>query len=116
MARMFPTSYQPTYINMKTFIKATTLVAMITLAASMTSPVFAATSIVPTEKSNAAHTENFEKRLHEINSMDMSILSNKEKRALRKEVKHIEKQMNSGGIYLSVGAIIIIVLLLIILL
>mgnify|MGYP001589892230 FL=1 len=57
-------------------------------------------------------------RLDEINSIDKSSLSRAEKKELRGEVKSIEKQLreNSGGIYLSVGAIIIIILLLIILL
>ena len=57
-------------------------------------------------------------RLDEINSIDKSSLSRTEKKELRGEVKSIEEQLreNSGGIYLSVGAIIIIILLLIILL
>jgi hypothetical protein len=57
-------------------------------------------------------------RLEEINKMDKNNISNSEKRALRKEVRTIKKEMNDigGGVYLSVGAVIIIVLLLIILL
>ena len=57
-------------------------------------------------------------RLDEINALDKSHMKSSEKRALRKEVKSIKKSLNSlnGGVYLSVGAIIIIVLLLIILL
>lgn len=54
-------------------------------------------------------------RLNEINDMDKADLSHAEKRALRTEVKSIEAEMaaNGGGVYLSVGAIIIIILLLI---
>lgn len=57
-------------------------------------------------------------RLNEINTLDKSSLTHKEKKALRGEVKTIEKQLRSGGggVYISVGAIIIIILLLIILL
>jgi hypothetical protein len=55
-------------------------------------------------------------RLNEINEMDMSAMNNAEKRELRKEVRAIEKQQNGGGIYISVGAAILIVLLLILLL
>jgi hypothetical protein len=57
-------------------------------------------------------------RLFEIKAMDLSSLSSSEKKALRKEVRAIKKEMKemSGGIYFSVGAIIIILLLLIILL
>lgn len=57
-------------------------------------------------------------RLEEINTIDKSNLSFSEKRQLRKEVRSIERQLRDGdgGIYLSVGAIIIIILLLILLL
>ena len=57
-------------------------------------------------------------RLEEIKAMDMSAMSRVEKKELRNEVRETKKLLrdNEGGIYLSVGAIIIIVLLLIILL
>ncbi len=60
-------------------------------------------------------------RLNEINEMDKSKLKSSEKKELRKEVRAIKTELKAneargGGVYLSVGAIIIIVLLLIILL
>ena len=57
-------------------------------------------------------------RLDEINTMDKSQLSTSEKKDLRKEVRSIKKELKTmnQGVYLSVGAIIIIVLLLILLL
>ena len=57
-------------------------------------------------------------RLEEIKAMDKSNMTRVEKKALRKEVKTIKMAMAdlNGGVYLSVGAIIIIVLLLILLL
>jgi len=57
-------------------------------------------------------------RLDEINAMDKSTLNRSEKRALRKEVKAMKAAMQSShhGIYLSLGAVIIIVLLLILIL
>lgn len=57
-------------------------------------------------------------RLEEIHSMDVSKMSRAEKRALRKEVRAIDKNLrdNYGGVYISVGGLIIIILLLIILL
>lgn len=57
-------------------------------------------------------------RIDEINAMDKSELTASEKRDLRKEVRESRKHLNSlgGGVYLSVGALIIILLLLIILL
>ena len=57
-------------------------------------------------------------RLHEIKELAKTDLSTKEKSDLRTEVKTIRKQLKSTqkGIYLSVGAIIIILLILILLL
>ncbi|WP_333810090.1 hypothetical protein [Flavobacterium sp.] len=57
-------------------------------------------------------------RLNEIKAMDKSKMTAAEKKALRKEVKAIKTSLRdgNGGIYLSVGAIIIIILLLILLL
>lgn len=57
-------------------------------------------------------------RLEVIKEMDFKLLKGAEKKELRKEVRAIKKSLavNNGGVYLSVGAIIIIVLLLILLL
>ncbi len=58
-------------------------------------------------------------RLDEINAMDKSKMSSPLKKQLRKEVRSIKSRLNSldgGGIYLSVGALIVILILLIILL
>ena len=63
-----------------------------------------------------AESEVLLSRLEEINEMDKSDLTHSEKRELRKEVRQIDKTLNGGGVYLSVGAIIIVILLLILLL
>jgi hypothetical protein len=57
-------------------------------------------------------------RLENIKGMDKSQLTRLEKKALRREVIAIKKEMKviKGGVYLSVAAIIIIILLLILLL
>ncbi|MBI5373053.1 MAG: hypothetical protein HZA79_13605 [Sphingobacteriales bacterium] len=57
-------------------------------------------------------------RLHDIKNMDKSSLTGSEKKTLRKEVKGIRKEMKEikGGVYLSVGAILIVILLLILIL
>lgn len=56
-------------------------------------------------------------RLNEIKAMDMSTLTSVEKKALRKEVRAIKQEVKAvNGIYLSIGALVIIVLLLILLL
>ena len=57
-------------------------------------------------------------RLDEIHAMDMSALGKAEKKELRKEVRTIKSDLKAAGegVYLSVGAIIIIILLVILLL
>ncbi|MBK7231745.1 MAG: hypothetical protein IPH93_05675 [Saprospiraceae bacterium] len=57
-------------------------------------------------------------RLIEIKDMDKSNMTGIQKKELKNEVRAIEKELklNNGGVYLSVGAIIIIILLLILIL
>lgn len=57
-------------------------------------------------------------RLVQIQNMDKSALSSQEKKTLRKEVRAMkaEARESGGGIYLSIGAVILIIVLLIILL
>lgn len=57
-------------------------------------------------------------RLEEIKKMDKSSLKSSEKKELRKEVRTIKKSLaaSGNGVYLSIGAIVIIILLLILLL
>src|SRR6476646_6770830 len=51
-------------------------------------------------------------RLEEIKNMDKSELTRSEKKELRKEVRAIKSELRttSNGVYLSIGAIIIIIL------
>lgn len=84
-------------------------------------PAQAKTKNNPEITATAAQAERSKQitaRLYEIKAMDKSNMSSSEKKALRKEVKAMKQEMRegSGGIYLSIGAIIIIILLLIILL
>ncbi len=63
--------------------------------------------------------QQIESRILEIKSMDRSKLSSQERKALRKEIQQMRKEMKgftSGGVYLSVAAIIIIILVLILIL
>ena len=72
-----------------------------------------------TEEEIAARMSQMTKRVEEIKSMDRSTLSKQERKELRKELREMNKAakaMGQGGVYLSVGAIIIIILLLILIL
>ncbi len=73
---------------------------------------------VKSEKVVSVEATKLISRLEEIKAMDKSNMSSVEKKALRKEVRSIKQSLREvgGGVYLSVGAIIIIVLLLILLL
>lgn len=57
-------------------------------------------------------------RLEVINGMDKSAMRPAERKALRKEVRSIKKELasNNGGVFLSVGALLLVILLLIVLL
>ena len=96
------------------------LVLVFTLGIS-TSTVSAADSKKPKTELTAEQKVQLDKlvnRVEEIRNMDKSNLSREEKRALRKELREMKDQARalSGGVYLSVGAIIIIILLLILIL
>ncbi len=86
--------------------------------------VFTSAATSETEKEPVTRTERVEmlvNRVNEIKKMDMSELSGKEKRALKKELKGIEKELKTEAglgspVTLSLGAVIIIVLLLILIL
>ncbi|MEO5563359.1 MAG: hypothetical protein ABIR18_07990 [Chitinophagaceae bacterium] len=62
-------------------------------------------------------TQQLIQRLEYIRDMDKSELTRSEKKDLRREVKDLRKEVRKNtGVYLSVGAIIIIILLLILIL
>ena len=103
----------------KKFLHIASFVMLISIAL----PASSAKLSDPAKANSATNTENPRAqallvRLNNIKEMDKSEMTRLEKKGLRKEVKEIKKEMkaNSGGVYLSVGAIIIIILLLILLL
>jgi len=61
--------------------------------------------------------DEIESRVMEIKKMDFSTLEKAEKKAIKTELKELNKEARrGGGLYLSLGAIIVIVLILVILL
>lgn len=65
---------------------------------------------------SAARAKILINRLEEIKTLDRSKMTAAEKKQLRKEIKSSKKELHElgGGIYISVGAIILILVLLII--
>ena len=98
-------------------LKFTRLLSLAMLLA-LSSPALAASHPEAGAKTDEVVALRLEQRLDVIHDLDKSNLSKDEKRALRKEVKQIKKQLAamSGGVYLSVGAVLLIALLLILLL
>lgn len=84
-----------------------------TMLAKATEP----TSISST-KEMPAEVKVMLNRLEEIKDMDKSNLTSSDKKALRKEVRAIKSNLKASGngIYLSIGAILIIILILILIL
>jgi len=78
----------------------------------------ATSTMVVNTPAETAETKALLTRLDQIDKMDKSDLKGSEKKALRKEVRSIKKQLEATGgyVYVSVGAIVLIVILLIILL
>ncbi|SKB42577.1 hypothetical protein [Daejeonella lutea] len=99
----------------KIYFLATALMLMFSAPAVMAKDAKSKPDMTETQKVRLAEIS---KRAEEIRSMDKSELSRAERKALRNEVLEMKKEAKamSGGVYLSVGAIIIILLILILIL
>ena len=95
------------------------LIAVFTLATPTALSARESDPVTPAkEKEMPERVRTLLNRLHEIKDMDHSELTKAERKELRSEVKSIKAELSrtSNGIYLSIGAIIIIILLLILIL
>ena len=107
-------------MNTKKFLRMITLFAVLAIslpAISAEIPKNPVQTVTAAANKEERATEMLQ-RLDVIKSMSKSELTRVEKRNLRKEVREIKKEMavSNGGVYLSVGAVIIIILLLILIL
>ncbi len=74
---------------------------------------------IMTKEQKEARITEIKARVNEIKNMDKSKLTSEDKKALRHELRDMNtesKAMGTNGVYISLGALIIIVLLLIIIL
>ena len=73
-----------------------------------------------TKEQKEARMTEMKARVKEIKAMDKSKMTKEERKALRMELKSMNKEAHAmgytGGVYISVGALIIIILLLILIL
>lgn len=104
----------------KKILRIAPLLLLIAIALPAGSAIItpASSQINSTATTEDPRAQQLLQRLEEIKSTNKSEMTRLEKKTLRKEVRGIKKEMKeiSGGVYLSVGAIIIIILLLILLL
>ena len=94
---------------------ATALFLMLAAPSVMAKDASTKPEMTESQKTRLAEIYN---RVEQIKSMDKSELSRAERKDLRNELREMKKEAKamSGGVYLSVGAIIIIILLLILIL
>ena len=79
----------------------------------------ASSSVVASKSAESAEAQVLLSRLHAISAMDKSNLSIAEKKNLRIELRSIRQQLKDiggPGVYISVGALVLIIVLLVILL
>ncbi len=72
-----------------------------------------------TQEQKEARAEEIKARVLEIQSMDKSKLTSEDRKALRHELRDMNKEskaLGSGGIYISLAGIVIIILVLILIL
>lgn len=101
---------------LKQFLKLGIFLLLVIVTVPVTAANVVAT--VPSEKIIDPKAQQLLQRLDQIKQMDKTELSSSERKSLRKEVKGIRSELKTinNGVYLSVGAIIIIILLLILIL
>jgi hypothetical protein len=99
------------------YLTALLLVILLVPAQLLAAPVVSGSAVPVSPASESAKMDIMLNRLNEIKEMDKSNLSASERKELRKEVRAIKDSVkDSGGVYISVGAIIIILLILILVL
>lgn len=115
------------YINNNVKLKTTVMkkislylmVMLLSLGAFAKTPAVEKNPTTPTTPTEMpAEVKIMLNRLEEIKAMDKSKLTSSDKKELRKEVRTIKKNLKASGngVYLSIGAILIIILILILIL
>jgi predicted transcriptional regulator with HTH domain len=97
------------------------LIAMVLLLNIFPTRIYAsekAPIIIENPKEVPIEVQAMFNRLEEIKALDKSKMNSIQKKEIRKEIKTIKSQLRTtnNGVYLSIGAIIIIILLLILIL
>ena len=104
-------------LNLLTVLLTLTFSPILLKAGSEATPN--STIVIPYVEST--HYKAMIERVNEIKAMDKSSLTSSDRKELRKELRTIKKELKAndgshGGIYISVGGLLLIIILLIILL
>ncbi len=111
-------------MNFKNFLQITCIVCCLNIVAVPNSkaavPIAKTTNTITKEEEPSERAKALIIRLFEIKNMDKTSLTISDKKALRKELRAMKKEMNASSgldskVYISIGAIIIIILLIILL-
>src|ERR1044072_261922 len=118
---VFPTGINFCFYFVKHHMKRTLYLALIVVLTAIAPASYAANNSTDpvkervanmTDEQKKARGEEIKRRVYEIRDMDKSNLTRADRKALRKELREMKKEARAiQGIYLSVGAIIIIILL-----
>jgi len=102
----------------KIYLIAATLMMTFAALSSQAATIDKAAIASMSTEQKQARVEEIKARVAEIKAMDKSQMTKVERKELRAELKSDRQEMRAmgGGIYLSVGAIIIIILILILIL
>ncbi len=109
-------------MNITKFLKAIIVILFIGCIMPATSNAMRMSNAISSPLSDSAAdvktAAQIVQRVNEIQSMDKTNLSSTEKRALRNELKDMKAKADTlgKGVYLSIGAIIVVILLLILIL
>jgi hypothetical protein len=95
-----------------------TFALMLSLASPALATVAEPSITTPVTETPEARIQRIQNRIDEIKAMDKSQMSRAERKALKKEVRAMRDEVKalSGGVYISIGALLVIILLLILLL
>jgi len=101
-------------MSVRKYIRIAGFAVMLAVAIPAGAGILAPVSTHEVAKENP-RVQQLTERLEEIRNMNVSALSGDEKQTLRREVKSIKREMRAmkGGVYLSVGAVIIVALILV---
>ncbi|SDE41164.1 hypothetical protein SAMN05216464_10637 [Mucilaginibacter pineti] len=106
-------------IALTVLLSFTALTSRASVNTDALTPLSKETIATMTDEQKQARIEEIKARVNEIKAMKKSDLTKEERKELRTELKGLKHEANAmggGGIYLSVGAIIIIILVLILIL